>query len=78
MVLVTLRSEPSAKEVFSVKTVRELRITVESKHKVSGQVSQCHRYQRCEKGHHTVSCKKRRDSPVRCAYCEAVHQAKYS
>jgi len=93
LLLVTLSREQKAKEIFNLTSLSYLRVSVESPHKKPGTVSQCHRCQRfhhaqrgcraeprcvkCGQQHHTITCKKTRDEPAKCANCGGAHPANY-
>jgi hypothetical protein len=79
-------------QIFDLRTVCHLRISVERPHK-KGSTAQCHRCQRfyhsqknchalakcvkCGEGHESKDCKKSKEIPGRCANCGGGHTASY-
>jgi hypothetical protein len=76
-------------QIFDLRTVCHLRISVERPHK-KGSTTQCHRCQRfhhsqknchalvkCVKCHESKDCKKSKEIPARCANCGGAHTASY-
>jgi hypothetical protein len=79
-------------QIFDLRTVCHLRISVERPHK-KGTTAQCHRCQRfhhsqknchalakcvkCGEGHESKDCKKSKEIPARCANCGGGHTASY-
>lgn len=93
LVMVTLDRSPEAKDIFKLKTVLHLPITVESPNRKPNHVSQCHKCQRfnhsqrgchahprcvkCGGDHHTATCEKKKEQDPKCCNCGGIHPASY-
>lgn len=90
IIITTLQK--TEKEIFQVKSVLNLMVTVETQRQKPG-FSQCHRCQRfghsqmkctanpkcvkCAGNHHTLECTKDKTTPATCANCGGQHTASY-